>query len=96
MRVAGHTFFEAWRRSGTSPPVELIEGVRDLQVLFGVDTTPNDNIQAPNRYLNGALNPTDVVRSLRVTVEASTVNAVTDDGNVVTRTFTQTVSIRNS
>ena len=93
----GDTPRALWRRSGINAPVELIEGVRDLQVLFGVDSTPNDNIRSANRYLNfDALNPTDVVRSLRVTITASTVNAVTDDGNVVTRTFSQTVSIRNS
>ena len=93
----GDTPRALWRRSGVNAPVELIEGVRDLQVLFGVDTTPNDNIRAPNRYLNfDALNPTDVVRSIRVTITASTVNVVTDDGNVATRTFSQTVSIRNS
>ncbi len=92
----GDTPRALWRRSGINAPVELIEGVRDLQVLFGVDSTPNDNIRSANRYLNfDALNPTDVVRSLRVTITASTVNAVTDNGNVVTRTYSQTVSIRN-
>ena len=67
----GNTPRSLWRRSGINAPVELIEGVRDLQVQFGVDTTPNDNIRSPNRYLNfDALNPTDVVRSMRVTITA--------------------------
>ncbi|MEZ5595956.1 MAG: hypothetical protein R3E84_06115 [Pseudomonadales bacterium] len=36
-----------WRKSGSQAPVELVEGIEDLQVWLGIDTTPTDNVSAP-------------------------------------------------
>jgi type IV pilus assembly protein PilW len=86
-----------WRRSGTAAPVELVEGVHDLQVRFGVDTTPNDDVRAPNRYVDfGALTADDVVRAMRIEITASTVDIVTESSSPVMRTFSTTVSFRNA
>ena len=86
-----------WRRSGTAAPVELVEGVRDLQIRFGIDNTPHDNIDAPNRYVDfDGLGSNDVVRAMRVEITASTVDVVTDSDQPVQRTFSTTISLRNT
>jgi type IV pilus assembly protein PilW len=85
-----------WRRSGTGAPQELIEGVWDLQVSFGVDTTPNDNNRSANRYVDfNSVVANDVVRALRLEITTSTIDVVV--GNEPTRrTFVQTISLRNT
>ena len=88
-----------WRKSGTNPPVELVEGVRDLQVWYGIDTTPVDDIVTPNRYVTAdQIAADDIVRALRVQIVASTIDVVSDNANdePITRTFSQTISLRNS
>lgn len=93
----GQTPSSLWRRSGTTAPVELVEGVENLQVLVGIDNTPNDNNASANRYIDfNALGATDVVRSLRIEVTTSTVDVVTDGNNPVSRTFVQTINMRNA
>ena len=94
----GQTPLALWRKSGTDAPVELVEGIRDLQILFGVDTNPGDNIDAPIQYVDFAsVNlPDDVIRTLRVQITASTVDVVDEGDAVMTRTFTQTIGLRNA
>ncbi len=94
----GQTPLSLWRKSGLAAPVELVEGVRDLQVWYGVDTTPANDNDTPNTYVTAdAINATDVIRAIRVQIEASTVDVVTDNENdePSTRTFSQTISLRN-
>jgi hypothetical protein len=93
----GQNTLALWRKSGNDAPVELIEGVQDLQLWFGVDTTPNDNLDVPNRYTDFAtVGPNDVVRTVRIQITASTVDVIDPDANQpVTRTFSQTISLRN-
>lgn len=40
-----------WRKVGTDDAEELVEGVTNMQILYGVDT---DNDNAPNRYVTAA------------------------------------------
>jgi len=93
----GQETLALWRKSGNDAPVELVEGVQDLQLWFGVDTTPNDSIDVPNRYTDfGAVGVNDVVRTVRIQITASTVDVIDpDDNQPVTRTFSQTISLRN-
>lgn len=107
----GDTPLSLWRRFGTDAPVELVEGVEDLQVLFGTDT---DNDGTPNQYLTANL-VTDFteVQTVRVSI---TVNSVDEVGatsapshgcavqscisgetfdGLVRRTFHQTFQVRN-
>ena len=105
---AGQTPRSLWRKSGMQAPVELVEGVEDLQILYGVDT---DNDRTPNQYL-----PANLVldwrqlTTLNVTV---VVNSIDDTGGTTMssagcpqpagcavdglqrRTFTQTFQLRN-
>ena len=93
----GQTPLSLWRKSGSAAPVELVEGIEDLQLWFGIDTTPNDDLDIPNRYDDfAAVNLTDVVRTLRIQITASTVDVVNVEDNApITRTFSQTISLRN-
>lgn len=72
---AGDTPLSLWRKFGTDGPVELVEGVEDLQILYGLDS---DNDGAPNQYVvaNLVTDYTDVV-TVRIAV---TVNSVDDVG----------------
>lgn len=72
---AGEHPLSLWRKYGTDAPVELVEGVEDLQVLYGVDS---DGDGVPNTYTTANL-VTDytTVVTVRVTV---TVNSIDDVG----------------
>jgi len=89
-----------WQKVGPNPPVELVQGVEDLQVLYGIDTT-DDGVSNANEYVTANqldLDPpeqTNVV-SLRIAVTANSVDAVTEDGDVLRRTFNKTVVLRNA
>ncbi|HSG91864.1 MAG TPA: PilW family protein [Pseudomonadales bacterium] len=87
-----------WRRTGTGAPVELVEGIEDLQVLFGVDT---DGDGVPNRYRTfDTVTDTNDIVTMRIAVTASSVDVVNDDaaapdGGLLLQTFTNTIAIRN-
>jgi hypothetical protein len=73
-----------------------VEGVWDLQVTFGIDTTPNDLNNSANRYVDfNTVGANDVVRALRLEITTSTVDVVNGDQPNL-RTFVQTISLRNS
>ena len=84
-----------WRKSGTSPPVELVEGIEDLQLLFGVAV---EGSSIPSQYLTANLVANWMaISTLRVTVVANSVEDVgasTPDG-LIRRAFTQTIMLRN-
>lgn len=105
----GNTPLSLWRKVGIQVPFELVEGVENLQLLFGQDT---DNDGAPNRYVPGN-QVTNTVVTLRVSI---TVNSVDDVGatsaptfgcgiqdcipnvtydGLIRRTFTETIQLRN-
>jgi len=92
----GNAPLALWQKVGADAPVELVQGVEDLQVLFGVDTTLADGIANANQYVNfdAVPDPRQVV-SLRVSVTVNSVDAV-DAGNPIRRTFSKTVLLRNA
>jgi type IV pilus assembly protein PilW len=85
-----------WQKIGTAAPVELVQGIEDLQVLFGIDTTLNDGVANANRYVTAANIP-DVsqVVSVRVSVTANSVDTVDGDQRL-RRAFSKTLVLRNS
>lgn len=98
----GNPAMALWQKVGSAAPVELVQGVEDLQVLYGIDTTLADGISNANQYVTfdgvpvpAPGDPSQVV-SLRVSVTVNSVDAVTDDGNLLRRTFSKTVLLRNS
>lgn len=75
-------------------PQPLVSGVQDMQILYGVDTTPANDQRTANRYVTAnqipaVANWTDV-RSVRITLLVSD-----DDGQLEPKTFTTTITIRN-
>lgn len=86
-----------WRKLGTAAPQELIAGIDDMQVLFGIDTTLNDRIANANQYVPAnAIPDPDQVVALRVTLSVNSVDAVTDDGSQLARTYSKTILLRNA
>ena len=92
----GNTPSALWQKVGGAQPVELVQGVEDLEVLFGVDTTLTDGISNANQYVdfNDVPDPNQVV-SLRISVAVNSVDTV-DAGNRLSRTFSKTVLLRNA
>jgi len=90
-----------YQKVGTNQPVELVQGIENLQVLYGIDTTDDDLANA-NEYVTADdldLFPDPAVTNvvaLRVSVTANSVDAVTEDGNPLRRTFTKTILLRNA
>ncbi len=83
-----------WRKTGGAPPVELVEGIEDLQVLYGVDS---DGDGVPNRYLTFQnIADLSTVLTMRISLTANSVDVVTGAGDgLIRRTFTNTVALRN-
>ena len=63
-----------WRKSGVDAPVEVIEGIEDLQITYGIDT---DNDSIPNKYVDADAVPDfGNVLTVRITVTANSVDDV--------------------
>lgn len=91
----GETVWSLWRKTGADRPAELVQGVDDLQVLFGVDLTPGDGVAAPNRYLPPGQVGANPVRTVHFVATVSSVDAVMADDRVLRRSFVWTVALRN-
>jgi len=84
-----------WRKTSASAPVELIRGIDEFQVLLGVDTTSNA-IKSVNQYFVPGTQPSSsVIRAIRIRIIANSIDAVTADNQVLQRTYTQTINVRN-
>ncbi|WP_051311074.1 PilW family protein [Zooshikella ganghwensis] len=89
----GNQVLSLWRRESLDPAEELIRGVEDLAILYGEDL---DSSGVPNRYVT-ASNVGDMNRVVAVNISLSvnTVDEVSQDNNLITRTFNATIKIRN-
>jgi type IV pilus assembly protein PilW len=94
---AGEMPSSLWQKTGPDAPVELIQGVEDMQILYGVDTTLNDGIPNPNRYVtaDAVPDPAQVV-AINVSLTVNSIDRVTEDRNTLSRTFSKTILIRNA
>ena len=90
----GQDVWSLWRKTSEEAPVELVEGIEDMKVLFGIDTTGANNIEAANRYVSFDNVGNNAIRALRVTLIASSIDAV-DGTTPLRRTFSQTITYRN-
>lgn len=108
----GNNPLSLWRKSGVEAPIELIEGVEDLQLLYGEDT---DEDGVPNQYLQAnfvavwqnvvtvrvtlVVNSIDSVGSTSLPTHGCDIqDCVTDEtyDGLLRRAFTQTIQMRNS
>ena len=83
-----------WRKTSTHRAVELVQGIEDMEILFGVDGVADDGSGAPTRYVAPG-STTDPVRTVRVSLVASSVDAVMADDRVLSRRFSRTLALRN-
>ena len=90
----GESAWSLWRKTSAERPAELVRGIDELQVLFGVDESPNDAVAAVER-LSPPGAATGTVRSVQVTITASTVDAA-GSGPPARRTFGATFAVRNA
>lgn len=86
-----------WQKQGSAAPVELVVGIEDMEILYGVDTTLNDGIANANQYLeyNNVADPAQIV-ALRVTLAVNSVDTLSAIGGPLRRTFSKTLLLRNA
>ena len=89
----GEPGWSLWRKGDRAN--EVVAGVDDLQVLYGIDTTPNDADVAPTRYVTADGIGATVVRAVWIRITASSVDAVTEGDQPLEQTISQTVALRN-
>lgn len=71
---SGLEILSLWRKTGFAAPVELVDGIEDLQVEYGVDSTAD---RIPNKYVPAdGIGISDVVVAVRLTVVANSVDDV--------------------
>ena len=92
---SGDTVFALWVKAGANAPVELVQGVEDMQVLYGVDTTDDDTLNI-NQYqaIQDVVDVTEIV-AVRVTLVINSVDEVAEIGDELRRTFSKTIFVRN-
>ena len=90
----GRPVWSLWRKTADRPPAELVAGIEDMQLLYGVDTTPGHH-RSPDRYLPGDAIGSGVVSTVHVSIAASSVDAVGAGDRPLTQTFSRTVAVRN-
>ncbi len=107
----GDPVFSLFRKSGVNAPIELVEGIEDMQILYGVDD--QGALLVPSTWVTASSvdNFADVI-AIRVQLTASSVNDVgstqgwqdnnadgvvnSDDADgLLRRNFTQTIRLRN-
>ena len=80
-----------WRKTTTDAPVELIQGVEDMQVRLGLDGNGDG---AVDRYAIPGEVAGQVVRSIDVQLTANSVDGV-DGVEPMRRTFSRVITLRN-
>ena len=88
---AGSVPASLWRKTTTDGPVELIQGIEDLQVRLGLDGNSDG---AVDRYALAGDAGGQEVRSIDVRVTANSVDAVAGD-EPMRRTFSRVIALRN-
>ncbi len=85
-----------WRKQGSAAPVELIQGVNNMQVHYGVDLS-TDGVVNVNQYqtIDAVTDVNDIV-SVRVRLDIVSPDVLAESGQQLARTFTKTISVRNA
>jgi type IV pilus assembly protein PilW len=85
-----------WRRAGTSAPVELVQGIDDMQLVAGIDTSPGDGQNNATRYVpfDQVVDPLQIV-AVRVTLTVSSVDVVENQAPL-RRIMSETIQLRNA
>ena len=100
----GDPVFALWEKVGADAPRELVQGVDDMQVLFGIDTS-GAAVPAVERYVSvqtmqdlrdaSPLAPL-AIAAVQVRLRITSVEPLSEFGNQpMERTFTKTIHVRN-
>ena len=90
----GEAAWSLWRKTSAERPAELVRGIDELQVLFGMDESPDDPVAAAERLTPpGAA--TGTVRSVQITITAGAVD-VAGSAPPTRRSFAATFAVRNA
>ncbi|MEM7097112.1 MAG: PilW family protein [Pseudomonadota bacterium] len=85
-----------WRKVGPDAPVELIQGVQNMQVHYGVDLS-NDDIRNVNRYQTiDQVADVDTIVAVRVRLDVFSPDVLAETGTQLTRSFSKTIMVRNA
>ncbi|MCX4027130.1 PilW family protein [Endozoicomonas sp. SM1973] len=93
----GNPVLSLWRRQAAAAPVEILRGVENLQILYGVDTTAGSPDGTIDQYQNAsAVADFNRVITARVELTVNSIDAIGTQGDgVLRRTFSHTVRLRN-
>lgn len=93
---SGDQIYALWRKQGAEAPVELVQGVENLQIYYGVDTTL-DQIPNVNRYqtIDAVNDPASIV-AVRIRLDVSSPDNLAETNDRLRRSFSKTISVRNS
>ena len=84
-----------WRKVGSDAPVELVQGIQNMQVHYGVDLT-NDGIDNVNQYQTfEAVADPDTITAIRVRLDVFSPDVLGETGQQLSRSFSKTISVRN-
>lgn len=94
---------QSLQSNGTVAAEELVEGVEDMQILYGEDTTvvtagstcPDDGCSVDAYFAADAVTTWNRVVSVRITLTMRSANRLATDGGRIRRTFTTTIAMRN-
>ena len=89
----GDAEWSLWRKTSAARPAELVRGVDELQLLFGVDESPDNGVIAAERLTPPGV-PTGAVRSVHVAVTAGATSPA-GGGARLRSTFAATFAVRN-
>ncbi len=92
---AGVNINALWRKVGREAPVELVQGVENMQVFYGIDTQGN-GVANVNRYVTAAqVTDPGAVVAVRVRLDVTSPDLVAEAGDRLSRTYSKTISVRN-
>ena len=85
--------------TGSNAPVELIRGVENMQVLYGVDNVNTNGADVSQlgvtQYVPFTQVGTSPVLAVRVQLNISSPENISELGQRLTRTYTKTIAVRN-
>jgi len=89
-----------WHKPGSGRPVELVQGVEQLQVWFGLAADPAEIPLRVGRYLRAGGTPgadePDIVVSVRIRLTMAAIDAAAEGDRTPRRTFDRTIMLRNA
>lgn len=83
-----------WRQINDNPPAELVQGIQDMEIWYGIDTDNSPPDQVPNQYSSDPRNPPGTVVTVRIWLESVSPVVSTERQDLV-RGFTSTIALRN-